>query len=553
MEVKVEELPGIKDNVSKLSQSAKQAKEIIANLKAPEGDEIMPSDVNDTKAKEAVNEVIVGINELASLLQEVAQRWNDVEGQNESLSDAFDGIFDISSSEILRELGLSFTQAEIDPQLEQDAKVDAAANGELVGNTNTEKLWNFFLDQGFTEEATAALMGNLMAESGIKSVRVQGDYNHGDGDKYSADYTNKVDTGEISEYDFVHNGPGGGGYGLAQWTWYTRKQGLYDYAQSQGTSVGDLKTQAEYLVKELKEDYSSIYNTLQTSHDMNAVSDKILTEFERPADIEGNRSKRRNNASDIYNDLSGTHTANTTSSGGTTATSSGTTAAVTATAATAAATATTAARSTVGATKNESEISDTFKKILEDNPSLSEYSTDNGKQGKNVQTKNATDSKSGTTGSTVRKNNSTPTTSGAGVASTGESKRVNNDNQEAKVSTESVSSGSDSSQSGSSNKSTWNGKVLTKQSGIVPAGETPSGYKETYYDLNMDGCLKLMGLSKDGYAVREDGVKTYNGYVMVASPDLNKYPKGSYVETTLGTGMVVDYCPEGNLDIAVTW
>ena len=62
-----------------------------------------------------------------------------------------------------------------------------------------------------------------------------------------------------------------------------------------------------------------------------------------------------------------------------------------------------------------------------------------------------------------------------------------------------------------------------------------------------------MGLDSSGYSVRSDGVKTYNGYVMVASPNLSKYPKGSYIPTTLGMGYVVDYCPSGALDIAVTW
>ncbi|MBQ3409198.1 MAG: G5 domain-containing protein [Clostridia bacterium] len=101
--------------------------------------------------------------------------------------------------------------------------------------------------------------------------------------------------------------------------------------------------------------------------------------------------------------------------------------------------------------------------------------------------------------------------------------------------------------------SEWSGKKLSKSSGVVSASQTPSGYKETYYNLNMSGCLKAMGLSSDGYSVRSDGVKTYNGYVMVASPNLSKYPKGSYIRTTLGMGYVVDYCPSGNLDIAVTW
>ena len=89
--------------------------------------------------------------------------------------------------------------------------------------------------------------------------------------------------------------------------------------------------------------------------------------------------------------------------------------------------------------------------------------------------------------------------------------------------------------------------------GIVVADETPSGLTESWYNLPMYGCMDLMGLSYDGYKIRDDGVKTYNGYVMVASPDLNRWPKGSYIQTTNGMGYVVDYCEGGRLDIAVDW
>ena len=99
----------------------------------------------------------------------------------------------------------------------------------------------------------------------------------------------------------------------------------------------------------------------------------------------------------------------------------------------------------------------------------------------------------------------------------------------------------------------WDGKRLNPVDGIVRPGDTPTGLKETFYNLNMFGCLDLMGLSYDGYDETEDGFKTYNGYIMVASPDLSRWPKGSYIETTNGMGIVVDFCPAGNLDIAVTW
>lgn len=179
----------------------------------------------------------------------------------------------------------------------------------LTGSETKEKIWNFLVDSGCTEEGVAAIMGNLLAESGCEPVRVQGDYAYGDAAKYSADYTAKVDSGEVSENDFVHNGPNGGGYGLAQWTDPGRKQKLYTYAKSKGASIGDLQTQLEYLVSELSTNsyYSEIWSLMTTSNDMNKTCDQILVRFENPAvkDYTG----RRSNASGIYNTYKGTHVA----------------------------------------------------------------------------------------------------------------------------------------------------------------------------------------------------------------------------------------------------
>lgn len=187
----------------------------------------------------------------------------------------------------------------------------STGNVTLSGSETKEQIWNFLIDSGFTEQGAAALMGNLEAESGCKPVRVQGDYNYGNADEYSQNYTNQVDNGEVTRDQFVHNGPGGGGYGLAQWTDPSRKEKLYDYAKSKGASIGDLKTQLEYLVQELSTNsyYSSIWTMVTTSNDMNGICDLILKRFENPADIEGNIPIRRNNAASIYATYSGTKTA----------------------------------------------------------------------------------------------------------------------------------------------------------------------------------------------------------------------------------------------------
>ena len=59
------------------------------------------------------------------------------------------------------------------------------------------------------------------------------------------------------------------------------------------------------------------------------------------------------------------------------------------------------------------------------------------------------------------------------------------------------------------------------------------------------------------YWVRDDGVKMFGDYIMVAA-DFETRPLGTILETTLGTAIVVDTgefvaeYPDG-IDIAVTW
>lgn len=86
----------------------------------------------------------------------------------------------------------------------------------------------------------------------------------------------------------------------------------------------------------------------------------------------------------------------------------------------------------------------------------------------------------------------------------------------------------------------------------------PSG-KETYYNLNMNGVVNIMQSMgyNEQYWVREDGVKMYGDYVMVAA-DLNTHPRGSIVESSLGTAIVVDTggfasSNPDQLDIATAW
>jgi len=145
-----------------------------------------------------------------------------------------------------------------------------------------EQIWNGLLADIGNEYGVAGLMGNLQAESGLCPYRVQGDFT--DGYSYSVEYTSAVDRGSISKDDFVYNGPNGGGYGLAQWTFWSRKKALYEMWETGYASIGDVQLGIDYLLWELKNNYSGVYSTLKNATSIREASDKVLHDFENPAD-----------------------------------------------------------------------------------------------------------------------------------------------------------------------------------------------------------------------------------------------------------------------------
>ena len=91
------------------------------------------------------------------------------------------------------------------------------------------------------------------------------------------------------------------GYGLAQWTYYSRKQNLLNFAKQKGTSIGDLDMQLEFLMTELKV-YKSVYNTLITATSVSEAAIAVLTGFEKPADQSINVQKNRTEYGQVYFD-----------------------------------------------------------------------------------------------------------------------------------------------------------------------------------------------------------------------------------------------------------
>ena len=154
----------------------------------------------------------------------------------------------------------------------------------LKGTTNEEKIWNYLKSKGLNDYGCAGLMGNLFAESGLRPNNLQNSFEKKLG--YTDDgYVAAVDSGKYT--NFVRDSAG---FGLAQWTYWSRKQALWDYAKSTKKSIGDLEMQLEFLYKELT-GYKSVFSTLKTAGSVKSASDSVLLNFERPASVGPNATE----------------------------------------------------------------------------------------------------------------------------------------------------------------------------------------------------------------------------------------------------------------------
>lgn len=167
--------------------------------------------------------------------------------------------------------------------------------------SNEQKIWSFLMGKIGNAYGVAGLMGNLNAESALNPQNLQNSYERSLG-MSDAQYTAAVDNGSYTNF-----AKDSAGYGLAQWTYHTRKAALSAYAKSVGASIGSLDMQLQFLMKELTESYnSSVLTVLQNAKSVREASDAVLTKFERPADqSETAKSKRAAYGQVYYNKYAG--------------------------------------------------------------------------------------------------------------------------------------------------------------------------------------------------------------------------------------------------------
>ena len=201
-----------------------------------------------------------------------AKNWivHSVSGERVVINKSEDGKNAIMSPVNARDLALAHSTPTVTP----------ATGTPSTGSESDEKrMWDYLLDKLGNEYGVAGLMGNIYAESGLRSNNLQNTYETKLG-YTDATYTTAIDNGSYT--NFVHDSAG---YGLAQWTYYSRKQALLDYAKASKKSIGDYEMQLDFLYKELSGSYASVLSELKNAKAVLDASNAVLTKFERPADM----------------------------------------------------------------------------------------------------------------------------------------------------------------------------------------------------------------------------------------------------------------------------
>ena len=163
-----------------------------------------------------------------------------------------------------------------------------------------QTIWNA-LRKELNPYAAAAAMGQFQAESAMRSNNLQDTYETALGFTDES-YTKAVDNGVYSLSRFMNDCAG---YGLCQWTYWTRKRSLYNYLKQQSLSIADEDGQVAFFLKEVKE-YPAVYSILKTATSVKTASDILLTGYEMPADqSESAKNYRASLGQEFYNKYAG--------------------------------------------------------------------------------------------------------------------------------------------------------------------------------------------------------------------------------------------------------
>ena len=179
-------------------------------------------------------------------------------------------------------------------------------NPETVSASANAKAIYQGLKNNFSAEQLAGALGNLGFESGgLYTNNLQNTYETAFGETDES-YTNKVNAGtwvSPGGKDFIHDSAG---YGLAQWTYYSRKESLYNKHINYGKGIDDIGIQVELLREEMSGSWSNpswkpAFDSCGSGEDGVMIATKAYCHgYECPEDPEGSMQARINRALGYY-------------------------------------------------------------------------------------------------------------------------------------------------------------------------------------------------------------------------------------------------------------
>ena len=137
-------------------------------------------------------------------------------------------------------------------------------------------------------------MGYLKFESGLNSCIYQISYRQKLGNISFQEYCDRVNKGTYSAKSFIYDSIG---FGLAQWTFWSAQQELYETCKGK---IGDLNCQLKFLIKNMKK--NGPWSTLTKSNDVKVCSNEVYVKYGNTDDQEIIAQRQRYNfALNFYN------------------------------------------------------------------------------------------------------------------------------------------------------------------------------------------------------------------------------------------------------------
>lgn len=141
-----------------------------------------------------------------------------------------------------------------------------------------QQIYNRLRGHGMTQAGALGVLGNWECESNCEPYRVQGDFSSSR--RASHLYVQSVECRELSKDQFSNDAKG---FGLAQWTYCSRKEELYDYWQKNKlANLDTTELQVDFAVKEFKRDFSKDWQLLCSTVDIREAADAVCARFENP-------------------------------------------------------------------------------------------------------------------------------------------------------------------------------------------------------------------------------------------------------------------------------